>query len=70
MEPNQVEAPTAIRHCLSYLLADAKDAGLHLVALHIKLAIMELDDEIGTDDTGFDDGPAIEQPLPELMLAE
>ncbi|MFZ5610152.1 MAG: hypothetical protein ACOY99_11160 [Pseudomonadota bacterium] len=36
----------AIRLCLAQLLDDCLHAGFHVTALHIRLAIMELDDFI------------------------
>ena len=47
------QAASAIRHCLLYLLRDAVEAGLPMSALHIRLAIAELEAEGGTE-PGFE----------------
>ena len=60
----------AIRQCLSYLLADALESELHLPALHIKLAIMELDDLIGCEHIEQDIQPEEDERILESLAAE
>lgn len=42
------EDVTALRACLDYVLEDAKAMGAHVTALHIRIAIKELEDFAGT----------------------
>jgi len=39
---------TALRACLDYVLEDANALGAHVTALHIRIAIRELDDFTGS----------------------
>lgn len=39
----------AVRACIAYALQDASELGLVTAALHLKLAIMEIDDALAPD---------------------
>ena len=47
-QPDRLQAE-ALRACLAYTLKDANSLGLVTAALHMKLAIMEIDDALKGD---------------------
>ncbi|MCG8507066.1 MAG: hypothetical protein MI755_20845 [Sphingomonadales bacterium] len=46
MTNERAKAAAALRHCLTYVLRDTVESGFHGAALHLRLAIEEIEAEL------------------------